>query len=688
MKKVIIFIAFLAFAVPCVSQTRIIAHRGYRTAEGSEWPPLISLTKAHEIGAYGNEFDVSITTDGVCVVNNDSFINGIDIVTSGHTNIKDYKSKNGESLLTLEQYLKCGRNLKGLKLIMEIKPHSTRQDEDRCVKEVLRIVKKTKTDGQVEFISFSCHVCELLAKLAKGSRIAYLGGDIAPRKIKQMNLTGIDYSEEAMAIHPEWTSQAHQLGLDVNVWTVNDMDHVKTLVAEDVDFITTNIPVEALRMASQSNIIRTDVPIRPEGQQDVIGLKVPQMNVVRVGFVGLGMRGPDAVDRWCHIPGTQVVALCDVEADRVEAAQKLLEKNGRPRAAAYSGDTAAYRALCERNDIDVVYICTDWIHHTPIALYAMNHGKNAAIEVPAATSIDEIWQLINTSERTRKHCMMLENCVYDFFEISSLNMAQHGLFGDVLHVEGSYLHNLDDFWGAYWNNWRQDFNHHHRGDVYPTHGIGPDCQVLNIHRGDRLQYLVSVDTKAVNGSAHVKQQTGKNCTDFQNGDETSTLIRTFNGKTILIEHDVVTPRPYSRMFQVVGTDGYASKYPVEQLFFRPTQLKTAGVLGYQNISEHSAISNVLKDSLLKAYQPKFVTELEHKAKEVGGHGGMDFLMDYRLVYCLHNGLPLDEDVYDMAEWCCLGELSRLSIENNSAPIAVPDFTRGAWKNTDGFHYAY
>jgi glycerophosphoryl diester phosphodiesterase/predicted dehydrogenase len=688
MKKVFFFITFLAFALSGVSQTRIIAHRGYWKADGSAQNSLVSLTKAHEIGAYGSEFDVSITTDGVCIVNHDPTINGIDIETSRYADIRDCKLKNGEPLPTLEQYLKRGSELKGLQLILEIKPHKTQQDEDRCVKEVLRLVKKTKTDGQVEFISFNRHVCESLAKLAKGSRIAYLGGDLAPIDIKKMNLTGIDYSEEAIAAHPEWISQAHQLGLDVNVWTVNDKDHVKTLVAEGVDFITTNIPVEALRVASQSNIIRTDVPVRPEGQQDAIGLTVPKINVVRVGFVGLGMRGPGAVERWCNIPGTQVVALCDVEADRVESAQKILEKNSRPRAAAYSGDTAAYRALCERNDIDVVYICTDWIHHTPIALYAMNHGKNVAIEVPAATSLDEIWQLINTSERTRKHCMMLENCVYDFFEISSLNMAQQGLFGDVLHVEGSYLHNLDDFWGAYWNNWRLDFNHHHRGDVYPTHGIGPDCQVLNIHRGDRLQYLVSVDTKAVNGPVHVKQQTGKDCTDFQNGDETSTLIRTFNGKTILIEHDVMTPRPYSRMFQVVGTEGYASKYPIEQLCFRPAQLKTAGVPDYQKLDEHSAISDVLKDSLLKAYQPKFVKELEQKAKEVGGHGGMDFLMDYRLVYCLHNGLPLDEDVYDMAEWCCLGELSRLSIENNSAPVSVPDFTRGAWRKTHGFQYAY
>lgn len=434
--------------------------------------------------------------------------------------------------------------------------------------------------------------------------------------------------------------------------------------------------------------IRTVVPARPAGQKDALLLTVPKMQTVRVAFVGLGMRGPDAVDRWCHIPGTDVVALCDVEGSRVEGAQQILERNGRHRAVAYSGSTEAYKKMCERNDVDIVYICTDWVHHVPIALYAMNHGKNVAIEVPAATTIDDIWQLIDTSERTRKHCMMLENCVYDFFEMAALNMAQQGLFGEVLHVEGSYLHNLDDFWTSYWNNWRLDFNQKHRGDVYPTHGIGPDCQVLNIHRGDRLDYLVAMDTKSVNGRKLVGRLTGSECTDFANGDQTSTMIRTVNGKTIQLQHDVMTPRPYSRMFQIVGTDGYASKYPVEQLCFRKDMLRTAGVGSYDKISEHSDVPDSVRTALLAQYTPHFVKQLEATARKVGGHGGMDYIMDYRLVYCLRNGLPLDQDVYDMAEWCCVGELSRLSIENGSAPVAIPDFTRGAWNRLKRFEYHF
>ena len=440
--------------------------------------------------------------------------------------------------------------------------------------------------------------------------------------------------------------------------------------------------------AQQGKMIKTKVPKRPAGQQDALLMTVPPMETVRVGFIGLGMRGPDAVERFSQIEGTDIKGLCDVEADRVEACQKLLEKHGRPLAAAYSGSTEAYKAMCDRDDIDLIYICTDWVHHVPLAVYAMEHGKHVAIEVPAAMTLDEIWLLINTSERTRKHCMMLENCVYDFFEIAALNMAQQGLFGEVLHVEGSYLHNLDDFWPEYWNNWRLDYNMKHRGDIYPTHGIGPDCQVLNIHRGDRMEYLVAMDTKPYNGPKVVKKLMDQECPDFQNGDQTSTLIRTVNGKTMLIQHDVLTPRPYSRLYQVVGSDGYASKYPKQQLLFRKGMLENTESADYQNLNAHSAMPDSLCRAMLQKYLPPFVQELEEKAREVGGHGGMDFIMDYRLVYCLRNGLPLDMDVYDMAEWCCLGPLTRISLENGSAPVAIPDFTRGAWDRIKGFRYAF
>ncbi len=436
------------------------------------------------------------------------------------------------------------------------------------------------------------------------------------------------------------------------------------------------------------NLIVVATPERPAGQTDVIGLTTPKLDTVRVGFIGLGMRGPGAVERFTHIPGVKIVALCDIRPESVEKCQKILKNAGLPEVAAYSGDENAWKQLCERDDIDLVYIATDWKHHALMGVYAMEHGKHVAIEVPAAMTLDEIWSLINTSERTRKHCMQLENCVYDFFELTTLNMAQQGLFGEVLHVEGSYIHNLEDFWPYYWNNWRMDYNQNNRGDVYATHGMGPACQLLNIHRGDRMKYLVSMDTKAVNGPAYIKNKTGEEVKDFQNGDQTTTIIRTENGKTMLIQHNVMTPRPYSRMYQLVGTDGYASKYPIQEYCLRPTQVDSKDVPNHENLNAHGSVPENVKKALMNKYKHPIHKELEETAKKVGGHGGMDFIMDYRLIYCLRNGLPLDMDVYDLAEWCCMADLTRLSIENNGASVEVPDFTRGGWQKVNGYRHAF
>lgn len=434
--------------------------------------------------------------------------------------------------------------------------------------------------------------------------------------------------------------------------------------------------------------IVTPVPARAPGQSDVLGLTVPPMDVVRVGFVGLGMRGSDAVVRYTYVPGVQITAICDVETDRVKASQKDLEVRGFPAAAEYSGSLDAYKQLCEDPNVDLVYVCTDWEHHVPVALYAMEHGKHTAIEVPSAYSLADCWALVDMAEKTRHHCMILENCCYDFFELSTLQMAKEGLFGEVVHTEGSYCHNLDPFWDEYWNSWRLTFNKAHRGDVYPTHGFGPVCQVLDIHRGDRLKTLVAMDTKAFNGPKHVAARGGDAPEDFANGDVSTTMIRTEKGKTVLIEHDVMNPRPYSRMYQVVGTEGYAGKYPVGQLCFRKEALEGRPV-DYGHLEGEKILSGQeLTDFMEQHRSPILTPELEALAKEVGGHGGMDFIMDYRLIYCLRNGLPLDIDVYDLAEWCCVGELSAISMEHGGAPVEVPDFTRGAWNRINGFSYAF
>ncbi|MCX4335541.1 MAG: Gfo/Idh/MocA family oxidoreductase [Bacteroidales bacterium] len=441
-----------------------------------------------------------------------------------------------------------------------------------------------------------------------------------------------------------------------------------------------------LGACSQGNgPLKTEVPARPAGQKSVIALTADPIETVRIGIVGLGMRGSSAVERLSYVPDSKITAICDIEPDMVDRSMKILAGLGQNEPLAFSGAADSWKQLCESDEVDLVYICTDWLTHTPIALYAMEHGKHVAIEVPAANTLEEIWALINTSERTRRHCMMLENCVYDFFEMTTLAMSQAGLFGDVLHVEGAYHHCLDPYWDEYWNNWRLDYNKNNRGDVYPTHGIGPVCQVLGMHRGDRMKTLVSMDTRTANGPKVWKLKTGEDCADFKNADQTSTLIRTENGRTMLIQHNVLTPRPYNRMYQVVGTDGYAGKYPVGQYCLR----ENAGSTGsYDDLGTEKVYTGTELKELQAGYpNPILTPELEALAKKVGGHGGMDFIMDYRLVYCLHNGLPLDMDVYDLAEWCCVSELSRLSLENGSAPVEVPDFTRGEWNRINGFSYA-
>lgn len=426
-----------------------------------------------------------------------------------------------------------------------------------------------------------------------------------------------------------------------------------------------------------------DVPARAEGQQSVLGLRTAPMDSVRVGFIGLGMRGPSAVGRFTHIEGVKINALCDLLPERVKASQEILSRRGLPASAEYSGEEG-WRALCERDDIDLVYICTPWHLHVPMAVYAMEQGKHVAVEVPAATSLEECWQLVDAAERNQRHCMMLENCVYDFFELTTLNMAQQGLFGEVLHVEGSYIHNLEPFWDAYQGNWRLAYNQANRGDVYATHGLGPACQLLDIHRGDKMNYLVAVDTKSVCGAEIARKKMGVE--SFANGDHTLTLIKTEQGRTMLLEHNVYTPRPYSRMYQLTGTEGFANKYPVSGYAFQPKQLADA-IPDHEKLDSHKFVPEEVKKALMERYRHPIVRQIEAKAREVGGHGGMDFIMDYRLIYCLRNGLPLDQDVYDAAEWSCIGALTAASLERNGQPVAIPDFTRGDWNKIKGYRHA-
>ncbi|HVG11619.1 MAG TPA: Gfo/Idh/MocA family oxidoreductase [Flavisolibacter sp.] len=407
------------------------------------------------------------------------------------------------------------------------------------------------------------------------------------------------------------------------------------------------------------------------GRVNMSGYRAPKIDKVRIGFIGLGMRGPGAVERMSYIEGVQIAALCDKLPDRVKKVQSLLTKAGLPQAKEYTGEQG-WKAMCESPDLDLIYICTPWSLHTPMAVYAMEHNKHAATEVPAALSLDECWKLVETSEKTRKHCMMLENCCYDFFELLTLNMARQGLFGEVIHAEGAYIHNLLDLnfsKEGYVDMWRLKENIKRNGNPYPTHGLGPIAQCMNINRGDQFDHLTSMSTNDFGMAKKAEELAQKD--SFYNqfvgkqyrGNMNTTLIRTIKGKTIMLQHDVTSPRPYSRIHLVSGTKGMARKWPDPQRI--------------------SFSHEWITESEMKVYEqkhtPEIVKYIGGMAKQIGGHGGMDFMMDWRLIDCLRNGLPLDQDVYDAALWSSVVPLSEKSVNNKSRTVDVPDFTKGAWK---------
>lgn len=408
---------------------------------------------------------------------------------------------------------------------------------------------------------------------------------------------------------------------------------------------------------------------------NMCGFAAPPLPTVRVGYVGIGSRGTGAVNRMMYIKQAEVTALCDVSEARVKLNQETLAKNNRRAAKEYYGDQNAWRKLCEQEDIDLIYIATSWDWHTPIAVYAMECGKHVVIEVPAARNMEECWQLVETSERTKRHCMQLENCCYDFFEIMTINMAQKGLFGEIVHGEGAYIHDLlkgmfgrppaEDGRVA----WRWTENHQ-SGNPYPTHGLGPVCWAMDINRGDQMDYLTSLSSDDFQMAALAKELAAEN--DFYKpmasktyrGNMNTSLVKTHKGKSIMIQHDVTSPRPYSRIHILSGTKGYAQKYPLP------------GKIAFGHAFEDEAAMTKLEEE----YTPELVKHIADAAKLVGGHGGMDFIMDWRLIDCLRNGLPLDMDVYDAATWSCITPLSIWSVANRSNSIEVPDFTGGSWKS--------
>jgi predicted dehydrogenase len=403
------------------------------------------------------------------------------------------------------------------------------------------------------------------------------------------------------------------------------------------------------------------------------GYGAPKLDTVRIGFIGLGNRGPNHLKHALKLENVEIKALCDLRPEKANAAKDLVKDSGNdPKI--YTGKEDAWKALCAEKDIDLIYIATPWNLHAPMAVYAMEQGKHVAIEVPAAITLDECWQLVKTSESTKKHCVILENCCYDFFELLTLNMARQGFFGEIVHTEGAYIHDLlkgNFSKEKYYDMWRLKQNYRN-GNLYPTHGLGPVSQVMNINRGDKMDFLVSVSGIDFTMGAMEKELSARDdfYKPFENkkfrGNMNTTVIRTAKGRTIMLQHDVSSPNVYSRIHKISGVKGSALKYPLP---------------GKIAVGDEWATPEEYK-SLEEKYTPAIVKKIGEMAKEVGGHGGMDFLMNWRLIDCLHNGLPTDIDVYDAASWSVIGPLSEKSVANRSNSVDLPDFTKGNWKTNE------
>ena len=416
---------------------------------------------------------------------------------------------------------------------------------------------------------------------------------------------------------------------------------------------------------------------RPAGQKSVHDLTTKPLERIRVAVIGLG-RGMSHVNNCLNIEGAEVVAVCDKRDDRANHAGNQCEKKTGKRPAVYSGNETIWEKMVEREDVDVVYIATPWEWHVPMCLRVMHHGKHAFVEVSAAVTVEQCWQLVDTSERTQRHCVLLENCCYGENELFVLNMARAGVFGELTHAECAYLHDLRKVLYALKGEgaWRREYHKTMNGNLYPTHGLGPVAQYLGIGRGDQFKFLVSMsspeksltkhrDENQPNAGQHVAE-------NYVCGDMNTSLIKTELGRTIMIQHDVVSPRPYSRINALYGTSATFFDYPARLAIDDP---KIYGL-------SSKGANEWLDENDLASMRSKFTHPLWKKLEDRAagqGHGGMDYVMNWRLLDCIRQGVTPDSVVYDAASWSSILELSTRSVASKSSPVNIPDFTRGLWK---------
>jgi predicted dehydrogenase len=406
----------------------------------------------------------------------------------------------------------------------------------------------------------------------------------------------------------------------------------------------------------------------------MIGVPFEAKQQVRLGIIGVGGRGSSLLRDLLTLENIEIKAICDLVPEKVEHAQKAVTDAGQPKPAGFSKGDSDFKNL-NQLDLDIVYIATPWNWHVPMAVDAMKNGKHAASEVPAATTLQECWDLVNTSEATRKHCMILENCCYGQNELMVLEMVRAGVFGEITHGEAAYLHDLRGILTANEGEglWRRFPHMKRNGNLYPTHGLGPVAHYMDIHRGDRFDYMVSVSSAEASLSAYVKAKfpdgDPKRSEKYICGDMNTSVIKTANGRSILLQHDVVNPRPYSRLNQIQGTKGIFADYPAR--VFVDGQKTADG-------KEDDDWQKI--DTLREKYEHPLWKANGDMARKTGGHGGMDYVMSFRLMDCIKRGLPPDIDVYDAAAWSAPTPLSEKSVAENGAPQKFPDFTRGHWRS--------
>ncbi len=403
--------------------------------------------------------------------------------------------------------------------------------------------------------------------------------------------------------------------------------------------------------------------------ESVHSMKFEAKETVRLGFIGLGGRGTSLLGNLLTVPGVRVTALCDLVKDRVFEAQKLVTQAGQPAPAIYHSGESEFEKLTRRDDIDLVCIATPWRLHTPMAVYTLQQGKHCAVEVPAATTLDECWALVNTSEKHRRHCIQLENCCYGQNELMVLNMIRQGVFGDLTHAATAYLHDQRDefFFAGTAGDWRRDEHLRRNGNLYPTHGLGPVARYMDINHGDRIKTLVSMSSPARSLAWFRDQRLPptdrRRAEKYICGDQNVSLIQTELGRLITLEHNVCTPEPYDRINLVAGTKGIFRDYPA-RIFLDG---KTKGDAWES------------PNSYVAAFDHPFWKRLGKFIGDQESHGGMDLIMCHRLIECIREGLAPDMDVYDAATWSAPGPLSETSVAQGSVPVQFPDFTRGRWK---------